>query len=103
MSEETGDEKLTGRIQLRVTGRVQGVGFRYFVQARARSLGLRGWVRNEDDGSVVLLAEGESHLLVSLEQAVARGPRGSRVASVRSEPVIDQGELPEFEIRYLGW
>ncbi len=94
---------MVDRIQLRVTGRVQGVGFRYFVQSRARSLGLRGWVRNEDDGSVVLLAEGEQELLRSLKQAVSHGPRGARVDAVHSEPAIEQGALPEFEVRFLGW
>jgi acylphosphatase len=94
---------MISRIQLRVTGRVQGVGFRYFVQSRARSFGLRGWVRNEDDGSVLLLAEGETQLLDLLTEAVSRGPRGARVDAVRSEPVIDSEALTEFEVRYPGW
>lgn len=91
------------RIQLRVVGRVQGVGFRYFVQDRARSLGLRGWVRNEGDGSVVLLAEGDSESLALLRQAVSQGPRRARVNAVSAEPVTDLSKLPDFEVRYPGW
>jgi acylphosphatase len=91
------------RIQLRVVGRVQGVGFRYFVQTRAQSLGLRGWVQNEDDGSVIVLAEGDTRSLESLQQSVTRGPRGARVDSVVREPVADAGPLREFKVRYPGW
>ena len=90
------------RIQLRVVGRVQGVGFRYFVQSRARSLQLCGWVRNEDDGSVLVLAEGDQKSLDSLRQSLVRGPRSARVDSVEDEPVTDRGPLAEFEVRYLG-
>ncbi len=63
----------------RITGRVQGVGFRYFVAHHARILGVRGWARNLTDGSVEVQARGSSDALAALEQALAEGPPHSRV------------------------
>jgi undecaprenyl diphosphate synthase len=65
-----------------VFGRVQGVGFRQFVKHQANLLGLRGFVRNEHDGSVLVLAQGEKSLLESLLRSVRRGPRFSKVTSI---------------------
>jgi acylphosphatase len=65
-----------------IRGRVQGVGFRYFVQKEAVRLGLRGWVRNLDDGRVEALAEGSSAQLAELEGALHRGPRWAEVRGV---------------------
>jgi len=76
---ETGTEK---RVSARITGRVQGVGFRNFTQRRARRLGVTGWVRNEADGSVRLEAEGPTDALESLVEAVREGPRTARVEAV---------------------
>jgi acylphosphatase len=66
----------------RVTGRVQGVGFRWFVRECARELGLAGCVRNEPDGSVIVDAAGLLRDVMSLEDALARGPRGADVDGV---------------------
>ena len=82
-----------------VHGRVQGVGFRWFVRREARALGLAGWVRNEPDGSVRLEAEGPRDLLDELEAAVRRGPSGSRVDRVDARPMRPAGETGPFEIR----
>jgi acylphosphatase len=71
------------RIHLRITGRVQGVGFRWFVVAEGRRLGIRGWVRNNADGSVEVEAEGSAAELRSLRARVAKGPPASRVESVQ--------------------
>jgi acylphosphatase len=70
-----------------VSGRVQGVGFRWFVVQRARELALAGWVRNAADGSVEACASGPAAALDALEAALRRGPAGARVESVsRGEP-----------------
>jgi acylphosphatase len=69
-------------LELVVRGRVQGVGFRYFVHQRAESLGLAGWVRNRPDGALELEAEGARAALEALLEAVRRGPGGARVTSV---------------------
>lgn len=62
-----------------VQGRVQGVGFRWFVQREATELDLRGWVRNTDDGEVEIVASGSPEDLAELRASLKRGPRGSRV------------------------
>ena len=69
-----------------VRGRVQMVGFRYFVVDRAQALGLAGWVRNGDDGATVeVVAEGPEERLRQLETALREGPRLAHVESVDSE------------------
>jgi acylphosphatase len=70
------------RLHVRVTGVVQGVGFRWFVRERARRLGLAGWVRNLPDGSVEVLAEGPQGQLDLLEGELRKGPQGAQVASL---------------------
>lgn len=69
-------------VHLVIRGRVQGVGFRYFVVRRAASLGLTGWVRNRPDGAVELEAEGAKPALEALVEAVGRGPTGARVSGM---------------------
>ena len=69
-----------------VTGRVQGVGYRYFVQELAQELGLRGYVRNLRDGRVEVLAIGSPETLRLARQALQKGPMMSRVTQVFEEP-----------------
>jgi acylphosphatase len=73
-----------------VRGRVQGVGFRWFVEREARMLGISGWVRNNPDGSVEVLAMGTAEQLLALRNRLQAGPRASRVDRVdeaEAEPV----------------
>lgn len=72
--------------RLRVTGRVQGVGYRAWTVEAATALGLDGWVRNRRDGSVEILAKGEPAVLDALAERCRTGPRFSRVDDVRVEP-----------------
>ncbi len=70
-----------------VRGRVQGVGFRYFVRSTARALRVDGWVRNGDDGSVTAVAVGSDAALAQFERRLRAGPPGARVETVsRTEP-----------------
>jgi acylphosphatase len=62
-----------------VRGRVQGVGFRWFVHREASELELKGWVRNTEDGDVEVVAAGDPEGLAELRTSLQRGPRGSRV------------------------
>lgn len=62
-----------------IQGRVQGVGFRWFVQREASELELRGWVRNTEEGEVEVVASGAEADLAELRSSLRRGPRGSRV------------------------
>jgi acylphosphatase len=66
----------------RVRGRVQGVGFRYFVEHSAKALGVRGWVRNVDDGSVEVYALGTAAQLSDLAGLLWQGPRWAEVRGV---------------------
>ena len=79
-----------------VRGRVQGVGFRWFVHREAAELGLRGTVRNTDAGDVEVVAAGEPEVLAELRAELRKGSRGSRV-----DRVIEQ-ELAESEAAPLG-
>ncbi len=79
-----------------VRGRVQGVGFRWFVQREAAVLQLHGWVRNTEDGHVEVVASGDPAVLDAFRQVLHRGPRGSRV-----DAVVDH-ELDPNEGESLG-
>lgn len=74
-----------------VQGRVQGVGFRWFVHSEASELELRGWVRNTEDGHVEVVATGELVDLDELRSSLKRGPRGSRVDRV-IEHILEERE-----------
>jgi len=65
-----------------IQGRVQGVGFRWYVHREASELDLRGWVRNTEDGDVEVVVHGEEPDLNELRASLRRGPRGSRVDRV---------------------
>ena len=86
------------RMFVRVSGRVQGVGFRWFVVGEAERLGLRGYVRNVSDGSVEIEAEGPSSAIDELRGRLEKGPPSARVAHVMDlKP--SAFDLPEgFEI-----
>lgn len=70
------------RLHLRISGRVQGVGFRWFTREEARRLGLSGWVTNLDNGDVEVSAGGEASSLDRLKRALEVGPTGAGVSSV---------------------
>lgn len=87
--------------KIRVSGRVQGVGFRYALRDEARRLGVHGWVRNRVDGSVEALLRGDDAAVAALVAWAQRGPRAARVDAVRDEPHATEAEGPfsDFEIR----
>jgi acylphosphatase len=82
-----------------ITGRVQGVGFRWFVMKQARSLGLRGYVRNLGDGSVEVVADGEAPALDELAAALARGPAAADVRGVARSETREGVALDGFAVR----
>ena len=79
-------------------GRVQGVGFRWHTRAEARAIGVRGWVRNCDDGSVEAHLEGHPDRVEELLAWLDDGPSGARVDAVDVRTVAPEA-LPAFEIR----
>jgi acylphosphatase len=92
----TQNTRLTGT----VTGMVQGVSFRWFVQRRATDLGLVGWVVNFSDGSVGFCAEGPRADLEQLLDAVRAGPPAAAVENVSAQWDTPTGEFHRFEIRF---
>ncbi len=82
-----------------ISGRVQGVGFRFFVEARAAIEGVHGWVRNLADGRVETLVEGEQASVDRIEAALWRGPSGAVVDQVVSEATVPSGRATGFSIR----
>jgi acylphosphatase len=89
---------LVGRRFL-VRGRVQGVGFRYFVEDAASVEGVRGWVRNLPDGRVEALVEGDAEAVERMAHKIRRGPPGARVDEVQVTTEPPTGEVDRFEIR----
>jgi acylphosphatase len=82
----------------RITGRVQGVAFRAWLQAEAQARGLAGWVRNEADGAVSAHIEGPSDALREILDALHEGPPMARVAHIEAASTPPEG-LQGFEIR----
>jgi acylphosphatase len=80
-------------VSLRIEGRVQGVGYRWWTAETARRLGLEGWVRNRADGSVEILAMGERAAIQDLARACGDGPPGASVLTVKVEPAEDDGSV----------
>lgn len=82
-----------------VTGLVQGVGFRYFVYARATRLGIRGFVKNNPDGSVEIVAEEDRSLIEELLREVKVGPRSAQVTDVKIRWKEPAHHFKEFTIQ----
>ncbi|QEN08449.1 acylphosphatase [Oceanispirochaeta crateris] len=86
-------------VRVRVTGRVQGVGFRYFTCRHARRLGITGWVRNEYDGSVLVQMQGPSEVLEDMCRCLEKGPDYSDVEEVQSLQTSFDQTLVGFSLR----
>jgi acylphosphatase len=82
-----------------VSGRVQGVGFRYFVQDHAAAEGVHGWVRNLPDGRVEAFVEGDDESVLRVERALRRGPSHAHVEHVVVEAAAPSGRATGFSIR----
>jgi acylphosphatase len=82
-----------------ISGRVQGVGFRYFTQAAAVREGVRGWVENLPDGRVAIGALGHADALARFEREIRRGPPGARVEHVEIAPAPPDEHHTDFSIR----
>ena len=96
MGSQTKPQLQTRRYMVR--GRVQGVGFRWFVEREAHILGINGWVRNTFDGSVEVLATGTREQLSSLRRKLQQGPRSARVDEVEESEAQPIEGLNTFRI-----
>lgn len=90
------------RLEATVRGRVQGVGFRYWVVKRASGLGLTGWVANDADGTVRLVAEGPGPAIDDLEMLLHRGPIGAVVEAVQAVRMPATSAFTTFAVRSGG-
>lgn len=86
-------------VAVRVTGRVQGVSYRWYALQEARRLGVRGWVSNEPDGSVAGHFEGDDDAVEALVDWCRHGPTGASVRDVAVSPATPSGTRA-FDIRY---
>ncbi len=88
------------QLHLLVSGRVQGVGFRWSTQRQARKLGLGGYVRNLRGGEVEIVASGDDAQVDALVHWVRVGPPGARVAQLKVEPRPFDAKLTSFDVRF---
>jgi acylphosphatase len=88
--------------RLIVRGRVQGVGFRWFVEREAHLLGIAGWVRNNSDSSVEVLAMGTPEQIAGLKSRLCEGPRAARVDDVQESEAEPISGLSTFRIEGAG-
>jgi acylphosphatase len=83
-----------------IAGRVQGVGFRFYMERKARELGIAGWVRNRRDGSVESVVQGNAQAVEAMITWARRGPPSAVVAEVKISE--GEGEFGRFEVRPTG-
>ena len=88
------------RLEATIHGLVQGVAFRYYTQRTARRLGLTGWVANQADGTVRVVAEGGSSALQALLDFLQQGPPAASVTRVDAAYAAATGEFTDFGVRY---
>jgi len=94
----TSTEKAVEARRFVVRGRVQGVGFRWFVEREAHILGIAGWVRNNADGGVEVLAQGTRDQLSGLRSRLREGPRAARVDEVEESEARPASGVTSFRI-----
>lgn len=82
---------------LLISGRVQGVGFRFYMEHKARQHGVAGWVRNRRDGAVEVMIQGGTDAVEAMISAAGRGPRGAVVTDVQVSE--GSGDYATFEVR----
>lgn len=91
---------MNARLHLIIKGRVQGVFFRMFARSTAKKYGVTGWVRNNSDGTVELVAEGPKQALEAVISHCERGTYFSKVEDLKPKWEKPTGEFNDFEIRY---
>jgi acylphosphatase len=99
---ETSEDRPAERLEATVRGRVQGVGYRYFVLRIAARQRLTGWVANEPDGSVRCVIEGPPDELDRIEVGLREGPPGAVVHAVQAVRMPATGRFDRFEVRSAG-
>lgn len=85
---------------LRIHGKVQGVGYRFFATRVARRMGLKGWISNLRDGSVEAVVEGEKKTIDEWIEELREGPRYAEVTHIDQETKEYTGKLPDFDVKF---
>jgi acylphosphatase len=85
---------------IRIHGKVQGVGYRFFATRVARRMGLKGWVQNMRDGTVEALVEGEKQAIDDWLEELREGPRFAEVTKIEQESKEFSGKLPDFDVKF---
>lgn len=85
--------------EIKVTGRVQGVGYRYYVQKQAHIFGLNGWVRNTADSGVLVMVQGDKEVIDTFIDYLRIGPTMSHVTGISAAPVLSAEIFSDFRIR----
>lgn len=93
-------KNMKARAKILISGRVQGVAYRWFAEDRARERGLKGYVRNLPDGRVEMVVEGEKGEIEGLEERLWEGPRLAKVEDVEISWEEYKGDFEDFEIRF---
>ncbi|MCX8580501.1 acylphosphatase [Gilliamella sp. B3482] len=89
------------QIKIQVSGRVQGVGFRFFTYQQAKKLNLLGYVKNLDNGNVEIIALGESKQIDSLVNWLNYGgPTSAKISNIKIIQMVPQNDLTSFNVRY---
>jgi acylphosphatase len=88
------------QFEIRITGRVQGVGFRYFVQKRASEFNIKGWVKNTRDGGVLVMAQGYEKDVETFLEHLRIGPSMARVRKLEKSQMPDLEDFTDFSIRH---
>ena len=100
MAENAPERSEPARVHVWVTGRVQGVGFRFFVEEGAQIIGVSGWVRNVGYNTVEAIAEGTQTQIDQFVQMMKWGPSAARVDECRVENETPAGEFQDFQVRF---
>ena len=85
---------------IRIQGKVQGVGYRFFATRVARRLGLKGSIQNLRDGTVEAVVEGEKSAIDEWIEELREGPRYAEVVTIEQEPRDFTGKLPDFDVKF---
>lgn len=85
---------------IRIIGKVQGVGYRFFATRVARRLGLKGWIQNNRDATVEAMVEGEKSAIDEWIEELKEGPRYAEVTNIEQETKDFSGKLPDFDVKF---
>lgn len=88
------------RVHIFVSGRVQGVSFRYYTAQKAEELGLKGWVRNTEDGELEAVFEGKQDKIKEIISWMRKGPPSAKIDNINIKEEQNRGEFSNFEIRF---